>query len=93
MREWQLGHTQREMESRYWGLGTSLQEMWSVERWEVREAKEAQLVKVDETFRGHDWKGQRKRPWGLCVHLPVWQSRSSKLVRSIQVQRQQPERE
>ncbi len=32
-------------------------------------------MKVDETFRGHDGKGQRKRPWGLRARLPVWRLR------------------
>ena len=72
MREWHLRHIQREMESRYWRLGTSLREMWSVERWEAREANEAQPVKVDERLRGHKVKGQRKRPWVGRVRLPGW---------------------
>ncbi len=44
------------MKSGYWGLSIALREMWSVERWGAREAKEARLVKLDEMFRGHDRK-------------------------------------
>ena len=45
--------------------------MWSVERWEVNEAKEAHPVNVDELLRGHAGKGQRKRPRVLRARLPL----------------------